>query len=449
MDQSLSSLCQERVPRYTSYPTAPHFGPDVGPQDYADWLADLDTAQPVSLYMHVPFCTALCHYCGCHTKVVNKPDVIASYGALLEAELGLVGDHIGRRQAVSHIHWGGGTPSLMPAGAFAAIVEAMQRHFTFAESLEHAIELDPRTVDSDLAKRLAAAGVNRASFGVQEFSQRVQTHIGRRQPFGVVVKAMTALRNVGIDAINFDLMYGLPAQTLHDVKRTAALTVELAPARIALFGYAHVPWFRKNQQLIDETLLPDAEARFDQAEQAASVLTGAGYVRIGIDHFARPDDPLTIAAGSGEMARNFQGYTTDAAPALMGLGASSIGRLPGGYIQNAPDMITYRKRIEGGELATVRGKTLCDEDRVRGAVIERLMCDFGVDLDRMAIDLDCPRRFLRPTESRLSSLRDKGLLDYDGHILKMTHKGRPFVRLAAAAFDAYLEDGAARHSEAV
>lgn len=449
MDKNLSALCQVQVPRYTSYPTAPHFSTAVDDATYRQWLEEIDRDTGLSLYLHVPFCTALCHYCGCHTKVVNRQEPIRSYGKLLEDEIALVAESAGRGLAVRHIHWGGGTPSLMPADAFAAIVAALHRSFDLSDVTEHAIELDPRTVTDDLASRLAAVGVNRASLGVQEFSQHVQKEIGRHQPFGIVTSAMKALRKAGIEAINFDLMYGLPAQTLHDVKRTAALTAELAPSRIAVFGYAHVPWFRKNQKLIDESLLPDSEARFEQAEMAASVLERAGYVRIGVDHFARPDDPLAVAAGSGTLARNFQGYTTDRASALIAFGASAIGRLPRGYVQNTPSMSDYRKRIEAGRFATVRGIPVSEDDRLRGAVIERLMCDFDVDLDAAAMAFDRRPEDIQPDPNGIARLRDQGLIEFDGHVLRMTPTGRPFVRLAAAAFDTYLKTEGGRHSAAV
>ncbi|MCB1491463.1 MAG: oxygen-independent coproporphyrinogen III oxidase [Rhodobiaceae bacterium] len=449
MDKTLSDLCRERVPRYTSYPTAPHFKPDVGPQTYAQWLEALQDDTPLSLYLHVPFCTALCHYCGCHTKVVNKPEVIASYGDLLIREIRLVRERIGHALPVTHIHWGGGTPSLMPAETFRAIAGEIRDAFNSRPGMEHAIELDPRTVDAALSERLAEVGINRASLGVQDFSPHVQELIGRRQPYGVVAAAVSNLRNAGITAVNFDLMYGLAGQTTRDVRRTATLAIELNPSRIALFGYAHVPWFRKNQQLIDESQLPKSRERFNQAEEAAEVLTKAGYVRIGIDHFARPDDPMAIAAGAGALARNFQGYTTDSADVLLGFGASSIGRLPQGHVQNTPDMMKYRQAIEAGDFATVRGLRFAPEDRARGAIIERLMCDFSVDLDRIAHDLHCSDRMVQPKRDRLDDLCNRGLAEFDGHVLKMTDRGRPFVRLAAAAFDTYLEADHARHSEAV
>jgi len=450
MDTSLSSFCARRVPRYTSYPTAPHFGGTVDGEQFGHWLGALPDEANVSLYLHVPFCKALCHYCGCHTKVTNHVEPIAAYGRLLVKEVETVARHIGaRRLNVTHIHWGGGTPSMMPADAFEEILAAIGKAFNLGRLEEHAIELDPRTVTRPLAQMLMRAGVNRASLGVQDFTPRVQKEIGRPQPFGVVVDATRHLRDAGIADINFDLMYGLPAQTARDLRRTATLAAALKPSRLALFGYAHVPWFKKNQQLIDETLLPNAEARLEQAEGAAEALRQAGYVRIGLDHYAHPDDRLAKAFGHGVLSRNFQGYTTDSAPALIGMGVSSISKVPTGYAQNTPDFVAYRRHVEAGELPTCRGVVFSEDDRVRGAVIERLMCDMRVDLDDVAGSYGVASTTLQPENTGLEELSSEGLVQFDGHVLTVTERGRPFVRIAAALFDSYLANDAARHSEAV
>ncbi|MEM6665674.1 MAG: oxygen-independent coproporphyrinogen III oxidase [Pseudomonadota bacterium] len=449
MEKSLASLCNQRVPRYTSYPTAPHFGNDVDGGVYGTWLSRLGASEALSLYLHVPFCRTLCHYCGCHTKVSNKADRIASYGDLLVREMETVARFLGGKRPLTHIHWGGGTPSLMPADAFMQIVQAIRTHFDATSMREHAMELDPREVTPQLAELLAAVGINRASLGVQEFSPLVQRAIGRLQPVGTVANAMKALNSAGITRINFDLMYGLPMQTTRDVRRTAALAVQLAPSRIALFGYAHVPWFARNQKLIDEKTLPNTEERFEQAEAAAAILEQSGYVRIGLDHYALPDDEIAVALGTGALARNFQGYTTDTAKSLIGLGSSSISRVPKGYAQNTPDMAAYRRIVEAGELPVTRGRAFSDDDLVRGAVIERLMCDMRVDLDGVAADFGVDRTALQPNSEPLTSLTENGLAEFDGHVLTMTERGRPFVRMAAASFDAYMANSGARHSQAV
>jgi oxygen-independent coproporphyrinogen-3 oxidase len=286
--------------------------------------------------------------------------------------------------------------------------------------------------------------VTRASLGVQEFTPAVQEAIGRVQPFELVKRLTGDLREAGIEAINFDLMYGLPNQTAADAACTASMAASLRPNRIALFGYAHVPWFKTHQRMIDVAALPGVSERLAQAAVAAETLTRAGYVAVGLDHFALPDDELARAAKDGTLRRNFQGYTTDQADALIGLGASAIGQLPQGYVQNAPDTGSYSRAINAGKFAVVRGLALSDEDRIRAAIIERLMCDLAVDLGRYG----GADRFADEIEA-LNPLADAGLLTVAGNRIGITERGRPFMRIAAAAFDASLPRGEKRHSVAV
>jgi len=449
MSAPLVSYATRTVPRYTSYPTAPHFSSAVGADTALRWLEDTPADEPLSLYLHVPFCRQMCLYCGCHTKVVRRSEPVEAYAEVLLREIGLVADALGGRRPVRHIHWGGGTPSLMPEAAFARIVEAIGTRFDLGPLREHAIELDPRTVTPRLARQLAAAGVDRASFGVQDFAPHVQAAIGRIQPPAVVAAAAEALRAAGIERIAFDLMYGLPAQSVADAVETARTALALGPVRIALFGYAHVPWFKTHQKLIDEASLPGAGERLAQADAAAAVLTGAGFVPIGLDHFALPGDPLALAAADGTLRRNFQGYTDDQAPCLIGLGVSSIGRLPAGFVQNAPDMGAYVRAIESGTLATSRGLELSADDLLRGEIIERLMCDLVVDAAAIARSHGVEPFAFEPAFEELRPLARDGLVEIEGYRLSVTERGRPFVRIAAAAFDAYLPRSAARHSRAV
>ncbi|MGA8157283.1 MAG: oxygen-independent coproporphyrinogen III oxidase, partial [Rhodoplanes sp.] len=330
---SVIALAERNVPRYTSYPTAPHFTADVGSSVYAAWLAAVPADATLSLYIHVPYCTEICRYCGCHTKATRRAEPLDAYADALISEIDLVAAAMTSRSVV-HQHWGGGTPSILGPERLARIVQRIANHFDLSRLIEHAIELDPRQVTKPLADVLAALGVTRASLGVQEFSPHVQEAIGRIQPFETVRAAVDALRSAGVTRINVDLMYGLPGQTIADVEATADLAAALHPARLALFGYAHVPWFKANQKLIDEAALPGAGERIEQARAAALRLAGHGYVPIGLDHFARADDELALAGRTGGLRRNFQGYTTDPADALIGLGASAIGKLPQGFAQN-------------------------------------------------------------------------------------------------------------------
>ncbi|MCC2111096.1 MAG: oxygen-independent coproporphyrinogen III oxidase [Hyphomicrobiales bacterium] len=449
MDKNLSAYATRTVPRYTSYPTAPHFGIEVDADTYCGWLDALDPALNVSLYLHIPYCRSICRYCGCHTKAAVRDDPVYDYADMLAAEIDLVAERLGARRRVSHIHWGGGTPTLLPAEPLAMLADKLATRFEFAEGGEHAMELDPRTVDAALAGRLKAAGVNRASLGVQDFTPAVQEAIGRIQPFETVVESVEYLKAVGITAINFDLMYGLPLQTADDVARTAEMAASLEPARIAIFGYAHVPWFKVHQRLIKTEDLPGAMERIEQAERARAVLEGLGYVSIGFDHFARADDPMAVALSEGGLKRNFQGYTTDTARALIGFGASSIGQLPQGYIQNNPDIGHYKRTVAEGKLPIVRGKALSADDRLRAEIIETLMTTLHVDIAEVAARHDADVATFAPAFAALEDLVRDELVVLDGSTIDVTATGRPFVRLAAAAFDAYLDAEKARHSVAV
>jgi oxygen-independent coproporphyrinogen III oxidase len=462
MDKMLA-LAERSVPRYTSYPTAPHFSADIGPQIYADWLDALPEAATLSIYLHVPFCTELCRYCGCTTKAVRRRPPVDAYAELLHTEIELLSAAIRARRVV-HLHWGGGTPSILGANHLAALVDRLTTTFDFTPLQEHAIELDPRRLDAALVSTLARIRVTRASLGVQDFSPHVQQAIGRLQPFGQVEQAVAALRAAGIANINIDLMYGLAQQTVGDVIRSAELAASLKPARLALFGYAHVPWLKPHQRLIDEAALPGAGERMAQMHAAAETLEECGYVPIGLDHFALPGDDLWRAARTGRLHRNFQGYTTDPADALLGLGASSIGRLPQGYVQNAPDIRAYARAVEGGQFATARGFELSGEDRLRARIIERLMSDLAVDLDAevRSARRNAARQFrATPVGDKqpsidfadelpvLDRLTEIGIVQRDGRRIYVTEAGRPFVRLVAAAFDAYLPKDQKRHSVAV
>ena len=445
------ALAEQNVPRYTSYPTAPHFTKDVGPDTYAAWLEERLGAPPVdaplSLYLHVPFCRELCLYCGCHTKAIRQQAPLDAYAESLAAEAALVGERLGPRP-ISHLHWGGGTPSILNGRNLARIVADLDAAFDLTAVREHAIELDPRHLDPALVRVLAGLGVNRASLGVQDFSPSVQEAIGRIQSYEQVARAAAMLREAGIASLNFDLMYGLPRQSVDDVRRSAEQAARLAPQRIALFGYAHVPWFRAQQRLIDTATLAGPAERLRQAGAAREVLLAAGYRAIGFDHFAMPGDDLARAVQAGALRRNFQGYTSDGAEILIGLGASAIGRLPQGFVQNAPDVGGYQRAIAQGRLATVRGVAFTLDDRVRGRIIEALMCDFTVDPQAIAAQFGVNDSFAAE-RAALAPLAEQGLVSVAGGRVAVTEAGRPFVRLAAAAFDAYLDQGGKRHSVAV
>ncbi|MGE0232755.1 MAG: oxygen-independent coproporphyrinogen III oxidase [Flavobacteriaceae bacterium] len=442
-------LAESQTPRYTSYPTAPHFSADIDARTHASWLEAAPADEAVSLYFHVPFCRTLCHYCGCHTKAVRKQEPVDAYARRIDREIELVAARLGGSRPVSHIHWGGGTPTIVGAEGLRRIVDTVHRLLAPTGSCEHAIELDPRYVSGALAREIAACGVNRVSLGVQDFNPRVQAAIGRIQPYDLVVAVVERLRRAGIERLNFDLMYGLPAQTMADLMATIERTIALRPSRVALFGYAHVPWFRRNQQLIDESLLPDTRTRLEQAEVAAETLEAAGYVPVGLDHFALPDDPLAIAATERTLRRNFQGYTTDSAQTLVGIGASSISQFREGYTQNDPATALWSRAIDSGTFATRRGYALTQEDRVRRAIIEQLMCTLEADPSAIARAHGVDPATLQASRERLRPLVDEGYVDLDGDTVRIASHARHLMRLVAVAFDSFHKDEPKRHARSV
>ena len=442
---------ERTVPRYTSYPTAPHFLSSIGAGTYASWLDALSGTDTVSLYVHVPFCEQLCLYCGCHTKATRRSEPVEAYARRLAGEIELVSKHTGGRRVV-HLHWGGGTPSILGPDLLRELVAVLDGHFDLTALREHAFELDPRYVTKGLAHVLADIGVTRASLGVQDLSAHVQQAIGRVQPFAVVERAADILRDAGISDLNIDLMYGLPDQSVNDVRRTVMLVHQLKPRRLAVFGYAHIPSIKRHQRLLDESALPRSAARFDQATAAHAMLTALGYQPIGLDHYATSDDSLAVAARTGTLRRNFQGYTADDATALIGLGASAIGRLGQGFVQNAPDTAGYSGAIGSGRFAIARGLALSADDRIRGRIIESLMCNLECDIDA-AVEVAGASDHGRPSfEREIESLQPfiaDGLVLIDGRHITVHESGRPYLRLIAATFDAYLAASHARHSVAV
>jgi oxygen-independent coproporphyrinogen-3 oxidase len=437
------------VPRYTSYPTAPHFHPGVDDATYWDWLAQLAPDAALSLYIHIPYCDRLCWFCGCHTKQVKRYDPITTYLHALYTEIQAVAGRLEGRGRVVALHLGGGSPSMLTPADFRSLNDLLRERFDFATDAEVSIEIDPNDMDATRYDALAAIGITRASLGVQDFDPKVQAAINRLQTFEQTREVVDAMRERGVRSVNLDVLYGLPYQTIASVRDTIEKALLLDPDRLALFGYAHVPWLKTHQRMIDEAALPGIQSRFEQARAAAVQIIAAGYDAIGIDHFAKPGDRLATAAREGRLHRNFQGYTCDAPDALLGFGASAIGQLPQGYVQNTVATAEYQRQANSDGTAIARGIELTEDDRVRAYVIERLMCDFAVSRGKLR-ELFGPAARAVLGEMHLAVAHDAdGLTEIRDDVFRIGDEGRPFVRSIAAAFDRYLTVGGARYSLAV
>ncbi|MCD6070786.1 MAG: hemN [Microvirga sp.] len=440
---------EERLPRYTSYPTAPQFSDATGHEAYGEWLTSLPAGTSTSLYLHVPFCRSMCWYCGCHTTITQRDAPIIDYLDILRREIELVTDHLSNPLAVRHVHFGGGTPTIMEPSELLGLMALMRRKFSFDGETEVAVEIDPRTLTKTMTKALGEAGVTRASLGVQSFDPVVQRAINRIQSFEQTARATNGLREAGVRGINFDLIYGLPHQTVESCIDTVRKSIELRPERFSVFGYAHIPTFKKHQRKIDEAALPDGAARYEQAEAIAEALVEAGYRRIGLDHYALPDDTMVKAQLDGVLHRNFQGYTTDPSDVLIGFGASAIGRLTQGYAQNEVVLGRYAERISRGELATAKGYALTADDRLRADLIERVMCDFKVDVAEVCGRHGTAPETIMQSIPRLRMLEGDGVIRLDGNVLSVNDDTRFLVRSVASVFDAYLGQSGRTHSRAV
>jgi oxygen-independent coproporphyrinogen-3 oxidase len=447
--ETIARHASRLVPRYTSYPTAPHFHRGIGAASYRDWLAELPDKASLSLYVHIPFCDTLCWFCGCHTKITRQYQPIAAYLRALEHEIEAVAAAAPRGARVTHIHWGGGSPTILSASDIRRLSRTLRDAFAWASDAEFAVEIDPRGLDEERIDALGECGLTRVSVGVQDFDPAVQAAINRAQSVEETRRVIEACRARGARSLNIDAIYGLPGQHATQLARTLDEVIALAPDRIALFGYAHVPWMKRHQSLIPEDDLPGPLERHGLAEMAGDTLLAAGFERIGVDHFARPSDPLAVAAREGRVRRNFQGYTVDPADALIGLGASAIGRLPRGYIQNEPAIAEYRRLVHGQGLAIVRGVEFSEEDKIRGDVIERLMCDLAFSAKSLRGRPDGLARELIETARTVVAEDRDGFVAPTTDGFMVTERGRPFVRAIATRFDAYLATTTARHSAAV
>ncbi|MBV7377527.1 oxygen-independent coproporphyrinogen III oxidase [Maritimibacter dapengensis] len=440
-------LFDARVPRYTSYPTAPHFAGGVGSDQVSHWIQAIPSGSEISLYIHVPFCRRLCWFCACRTQGTSNAGPVRAYVDSLMQELATLKSRLADDVRISHLHWGGGTPTLLEPDMIADLAAAIFDVAPLGPNAQFSVEIDPNEIDGARLDALAAAGLNRASLGVQDFDPMIQEVIGRPQSYEITKKAVDGLRARGIKSLNVDLLYGLPHQTKARMADSVQKVLSLDPDRIALFGYAHVPWMARRQTLIPTEALPSPEGRLELFNTARDLFVADGFAEIGIDHFARPEDGLKTAHDAGTMRRNFQGYTEDSSPVLIGLGASSISRYPQGYAQNEPATSKYQLRVRNGELPIAKGHAFTANDKLRGRVIEHLLCDFRVDFNATAAELGANPAATRALAEGLDQVLP-GTFDLADGVLTIRDASRPLARIIARYFDAY-EMNAEGHSQAV
>ena len=440
-------LFDAKVPRYTSYPTAPHFKPTVGPDLFSDWIRAIPEGAGISLYVHVPFCRRLCWFCACRTQGTQSDAPVAAYLETLKAEIAMLALELPAGVYLSRLHWGGGTPTLLSPAMMTELTGAIRAIAPFTETTEFSVEIDPNEIDGARLDALAAAGMNRASIGVQDFDEEIQKSIGRMQGYDITRWAVDEIRARGVQSLNADILYGLPHQTRARITESVQKLLSLNPDRVALYGYAHVPWMAKRQQMIPSDALPTPQERLALFETARRLFLWDGYDEIGIDHFATPSDGLSVAQKAGRLRRNFQGYTDDTSEVLIGLGASSISRFPQGYAQNAPATGAHTGAIREGRFSTARGHVFTPEDHMRGRMIEMLMCNFRIDAEEITRDFAV-------TPAALQALLSEADRAFAGH-LKLDESGlfipseaRPLARMIARQFDAYEMDEQG-HSSAI
>lgn len=415
------------VPRYTSYPTAAEFHDGIGSDEQQCGLRSVGEDEPISLYLHIPYCREICWYCGCNTGRANRTQRLVSYLTALHREIAMIGEALGGRGRVERVALGGGSPNAISADQFAALAGAIKETFRGAEHATWSIEIDPRGFDEDFAAVIGETGIARASLGVQTFDPSIQSAIGRVQPAEMIGRAIALLHAAGISSLNVDLMYGLPGQTRPQLLDSISRSLDAGADRMAVFGYAHVPELIARQRRIDASALPDARERFAQASEARAMLIGRGWTPIGFDHFARPGDPLARAAGSFRVRRNFQGFTDDPCDTLIGLGASAISRFRNALVQNEHNAGRYGMRIGGGQLAGARGIATPRAERRRARMIEELLANGVADIGELAADLTF--------RDRIAPYVERGLASQKGTRLEMMADAAPYARGVASLLD--------------
>ena len=433
------------VPRYTSYPTAPNFNDKINNDNYESWLKKLDKNKKISLYIHIPFCSSLCYFCACNTSVVNKYKPIENYVNLLLREIEILGEKLESKFNVSHIHFGGGTPSILKGAELWLIMQSIKKRFNILKDCKIAMEIDPRFFKQNLTIILNDCGFDRISIGVQDFSRKVQTLINRGQSFEITEETINHLRENNISNINIDLIYGLPKQTVRTFTDTLEKISILRPERISAFGYAHVPWMKKHQRLIKAKPL-DNENRLKFYSLASNYFLSNGYEPFGIDHFAVKSSSIIQNLKNRKLHRNFQGYTEDDAEVLIGIGASSISSLPNGYVQNIAKITDYMRSLKKNKLPISRGYELKTKDKIYSNVIKELMCYLNVDLKQVTKKFSKDINLFSSNIKKLKPFIDAGYVEFQNFVLSIKPEARPLVRIICSVFDQYFEPKVNRYS---
>jgi len=433
------------IPRYTSYPTVPNFNDKINNDTYESWLKKLDKNKKISLYIHIPFCSSLCYFCGCHTSVVNKYKSIENYVSLLLREIEILGEKLESKFSVSHIHFGGGTPSILKGAELWLIMHSIKKRFNILQNCNIAMEIDPRFFKQNLTIILKDCGFNRISMGVQDFSQNVQALINRKQSFEITKETVNHLRESNIANINIDLMYGLPEQTVQTFTDTLEKIGSLRPDCVSVFGYAHVPWMKKHQKLIKAKPLNNEE-RLKFYRLTSHYFSSNGYEAFGIDHYAKKSSSIIQKVKNRKLQRNFQGYTEDNAEILIGIGASSISSLPNGYVQNITRITDYLRTLKKNKLPISRGYELKEEDKMYGIIIKELMCYLNVDLKQIAKKFAKDINLLLLNVKKLKPFIDAGYINFQNFVLSIKPEARPLVRIICSTFDQHFEAKTDRHS---
>ncbi|SMX39341.1 oxygen-independent coproporphyrinogen III oxidase [Octadecabacter ascidiaceicola] len=440
-------LFDAKVPRYTSYPPANHFENGVGRENQANWLRTVSGDKGISVYIHIPFCTRLCWFCACRTQGTKTLQPVDAYVEFLRSEIRAVRATLPKSVRMARLHLGGGTPTILPVKTMSMLLTEVFDAFPKDDDFEFSVEVDPTEVSDQLLESLINFGLNRVSLGVQDFAPVVQNAIGRSQSLEQTRHVIDFLRARGVTALNLDLLYGLPFQTMESFKETLDHVIAMEPDRLAIYGYAHVPWMSKRQVLINADDLPDSEMRFELAMLAQETLINQGFEAIGIDHFAVPSDKLAIAQNEGRVRRNFQGYTDDQCETLIGFGASAISRFKQGFLQNAVATSAYQDRITQGSMAAHKGYMLTASDDVISRVVEDLLCRFELDSSSLSAEFPKQAEFIRAISVMLMrQYSDAFHISKNG--LKMNDWAKPLVRIIANSVDTFSSSEVA-HSSAI